>query len=58
MRKLTLVLVMLLVAPAMAAVDINAVQVGDTNVVVITYEADGNLPRAFALDITATGGNS
>ena len=40
-------------APAWARVDISAAQVGDTNEVIISYDATGeaNLVRAFAFDI-------
>jgi hypothetical protein len=62
MKKLILVLVVLaLAAPALAGdPTVKAAQVGDTNVVVITYDVnetpDGNLFRAFALTISVTAG--
>ena len=54
MKKIVFVLVALVVAcPAFGdAVDINAIQVGSTADVDITYSAPGKLPRAFALNIT------
>ena len=58
MKKIVFILVLLLLtAPAWATVTIDANQVGDTNEVEITYVSDGNLPRAFGLDITVTDGN-
>lgn len=58
MKKIAFVLaVLLLAAPAWAAVTITATQVDDTNEVEISYSTDGNLPRAFGLDITVTDGN-
>jgi len=58
MKKIVFALVALVVAvPAMASqVDVNAVQVGTTLEVEITYEATSGLPRAFALDITVDSG--
>ncbi|MCK4885842.1 MAG: hypothetical protein KAS96_00575 [Planctomycetes bacterium] len=55
MKKLVLVLAVLIVSlPAMAAVTITA----DCNdgVYTVSYATDGNLPRAFALDITVATG--
>ena len=58
MKKIAFVLAVLLVAaPAWADVTIDANQVPDTNQVEISYFSDGNLPRAFGLDITVTDGN-
>lgn len=58
MKKIAFVLaVLLLAAPAWAAVTITATQVDDTNEVEISYSTDGNLPRAFGVDITVTDGN-
>ncbi len=59
MKKTTLILVVLLfAAPAWATdVTVTATQVGDTNQVEISYVSDGNLPRAFGVDITVTDGN-
>ncbi len=56
MKKLVLVLAVLLVSlPAMAAtVTINADC--DSGVYEVSYETDGNLPRAFALDIEVDAG--
>ena len=54
MKKFLLVLVVLLFAtPALAAVNITATQVGDTNEVIISWDASSetNLVRAFALNI-------
>lgn len=61
MKKLILVLaVLVLAAPALANPVVKATQVGDTNVVEITYDVneipDGNLFRAFALTITVDAG--
>jgi hypothetical protein len=56
MRKLALVLIVLLLAsPAMAAVELIAEQVGDTNEVQIKYVADSNV-SGFALKVTADTG--
>ena len=55
MRKLCFVLTaLLLTVPAMATIDVNCAQVGTTADVEVTYDAtaDGNIPRAFGLDIT------
>jgi hypothetical protein len=58
MKKIAFALVVLLfAAPVWATVTITATQVGDTNQVEISYVSDGNLPRAFGLDITVTDGN-
>ncbi len=58
MKKIAFVLaVLLFAAPTWAAVTITATQVGDTNQVEISYSTDGNLPRAFGVDITVTDGN-
>jgi len=59
MKKIAFVLaVLLFTAPAWAtAVTISATQVGATDQVAISYVSDGNLPRAFGLDITVTDGN-
>ena len=55
MKKLILVLAVLLVSlPAMAAVTITADC--DGGVYTVSYATDGNLPRAFALDITVATG--
>jgi len=55
MKKLVLVLAVLLVSlPAMAAVTITAECDGD--VYTVSYATDGNLPRAFALDIEVDAG--
>ena len=57
MKKIAFVLVVLLfAAPALALVTITAEQVGDTNEVNITYVTNGNLPRAFGLDVTVDYG--
>jgi len=59
MRKLCFVLMVLLfTAPSFAGVAINCAQVGDTNVVEVSYVAsdDANRPRAFGLDITLDSG--
>lgn len=60
MKKIFLILaVLVLAAPAMAVVDIDANQVGDTNEVYIqaTWSGEsGKIPRAFALNITVTAG--
>jgi len=59
MRKLCFVLTaLLLTVPAMATIQITCAQVDDTNVVVVNYNAvaDGNMPRAFGLDITVSAG--
>jgi hypothetical protein len=59
MKKTTLILaVLFFAAPAWATnVTVTATQVGDTNQVEISYVSDGNLPRAFGVDITVTDGN-
>ncbi|MHC4675321.1 MAG: hypothetical protein ACYTBZ_22780, partial [Planctomycetota bacterium] len=58
MKKIALFLtVLLFAAPAWAEVTITATQVGTTDQVEISYVSDGNLPRAFGLDITITDGN-
>jgi len=49
--------VLLFTVPAWAQVTITATQVGTTPEVEISYVSDGNLPRAFGLDITVTDGN-
>ena len=55
MKKLVLVLAVLLVSlPAMAAVTITATC--DQGVYTVSYATDGNLPRAFALDIEVAAG--
>ena len=57
MKKLIVVLMLLLlVSPALAAVDVTAIRVG--NLVIVKYDAttEPNLPRAFALDITVDSG--
>jgi hypothetical protein len=54
MKKIVLTLVLLLfAAPAWADVEITAAQVGDTNEVIISWDASSepNLVRAFGLDI-------
>ncbi len=58
MKKLILVLAILLVAsPVWAALDVNLVLVdSDTVAVVYTGADSANLPRAFALTLTITGG--
>ena len=60
MKKIVFALVAIVVAaPAMAGdVDVNAVQVGTTFEVEITYEATSGLPRAFGLDITVDSGQT
>jgi hypothetical protein len=56
MKKLMLVLaVMLMAAPAMAAVSITASDATGCTAA-INYSSTGTLPRAFALDITVDGG--
>lgn len=58
MKKIVFALVVLLfTAPAWAQVTITATQVPGTPEVEISYVSDGNLPRAFGLDITVTDGN-
>ena len=60
MKRIVLALVVLmLTAPAMADVVVEANQVGDTNEIAITYLVTGepNHVRAFALDISVTDGN-
>jgi len=58
MKKIVFALVVLLfAAPTWAGVTITATQVGTTPEVEISYVSDGNLPRAFGLDITVTDGN-
>ncbi|MHC4098866.1 MAG: hypothetical protein ACYSWZ_22950 [Planctomycetota bacterium] len=55
MKKILLTLVVLVFAsPALAAVNITAAQVGDTNEVIISFDATGetNLVRAFGLNVT------
>jgi hypothetical protein len=47
---------LLLTAPAMARVDISCAQVNDTNVVEVTYSTEGEIPRAFALNIELDSG--
>jgi hypothetical protein len=50
-----------LAIPAMAGVCVECSQVGDTNVVEVTYTmdtGDDNLPRAFALDVSLTVDNA
>ena len=56
MKKMILVALLLLVAPAMAAVDLSCDV--DANTLTISYDASGEveLVRAFALDIEITGG--
>jgi len=60
MRKLCFVLTaLLLTVPAMATLQITCAQVDDTNQVAVNYSAvgdDGNMPRAFGLDITVNAG--
>jgi hypothetical protein len=56
MKKLMLVLAVVLMAvPAMAAVTITATDAGSCTAA-INYTSTGTLPRAFALDITVSGG--
>ncbi|UCE99200.1 MAG: hypothetical protein JSV82_08520 [Planctomycetota bacterium] len=56
MKKIAIVVAILALAtPAIAAVDINAVPIGTTGVVAITYTTDANI-SAFALDITVDAG--
>lgn len=57
MKKIVFTLVLLFAAPAWADVTITATQVGESNEVVIDYNSNGNLPRAFGVDITVTDGN-
>jgi len=59
MKNIVLVLAVLMLAvPAMAGITITPAQVGTTNVVTISYNApDGNIPRAFALDVTMSPAN-
>lgn len=61
MRKFALVVaVLMLAAPAMAGVTVSATQVGDTNVVEVSYQVDqgdSNLPRAFALEVSLSVSN-
>jgi hypothetical protein len=57
MRRIVLFLMVLfMTVPAVADVDITATD-DDVNEVVITYVTDGNLVRAFGLDITLDGAN-
>lgn len=58
MKKIVFALVVLLfAAPVWAGVTIDANQIPGTFEVEISYVSDGNLPRAFGLDITVTDGN-
>jgi len=59
MKKTVLVLAVLMLAvPVMAGVRIDANQVGTTKVVQVSYiAADGNIPRAFALDVRISEAN-
>jgi hypothetical protein len=58
MKKIAFSLAILLFsAPAWATVSIYAEHIPDTNQVEILYVSDGNLPRAFGLDITVSDGN-
>lgn len=60
MKKILLTLVVLMLAsPAWATVIITAAQVGDTNEVVISYDAnsEATLPRAFSLNIQLDDAN-
>jgi hypothetical protein len=61
MRKLCFVLTaLLLTVPAFAGVDVNCVQVGDTNEVAVNYVGsdDANRPRGFGLNITVDSGET
>jgi len=56
MKKLVLVLAVLLISlPAMAA-NVTITATCDKGVYTVSYATDGNLPRAFALDITVAAG--
>ena len=56
MKKLVLVLAVLLISlPAMAAT-VTVTATCQNDVWEVTYATDGNLPRAFALDITVPAG--
>jgi hypothetical protein len=59
MKKTVLVLAVLMLAvPVMAGVTITPAQVGATNVIQVSYTAtDGNIPRAFALDVRMSPAN-
>jgi len=60
MRKIVLFLaVLFMTVPAMAAsnVTITCAQTPDTNEVVVSYASDGNLIRAFGLDVNVVGAN-
>lgn len=53
--------ILLLAVPAMAGITVECSQVGDTNVVELTYAMDGgdsNLPRAFAIDVSLSVANA
>ncbi|HUS71924.1 MAG TPA: hypothetical protein VMY06_02575, partial [Sedimentisphaerales bacterium] len=59
MKKIIIALVVLVfAAPAWATVTITAAQVGDTNEVVISFDAsgEGNLVRAFSLNLQLDDG--
>jgi beta-lactam-binding protein with PASTA domain len=61
MKKIVIfVAVLLAAAPVMAVVDINAVQVSDTNEVdiVVTWSGEGSPPRAFAIDVNVSSGDT
>ncbi|UCC22034.1 MAG: hypothetical protein JSW23_09545 [Planctomycetota bacterium] len=61
MKKIVLIAMLLLAAPAMAVVTITPVQEGTTAVVAINYDAsvgETELVRAFALDITVDSGQT
>jgi hypothetical protein len=55
MKKLMLILVALVVAPAMAAVDFDVVDNGDCTVTISYTTTDGDLPRGLALNLLADG---
>lgn len=55
MKKLMVLMLVLCAVPAMAAVQLTATQVGETNEIEIGYVADANV-SGFALKVTATDG--
>jgi hypothetical protein len=58
MKKIVFALVVLLfAAPVLATVTVTATVEPNTPYVVISYTSDGNMPRAFGLDITVSDGN-
>ena len=59
MKKLVILLAMLLIAsPAMAVVTVTAACDDANGVVTVSYTTDGEIVRAFALDVTVSDGNA